>query len=106
MESTSHFGLSCNNVKSVNWSVIVYLWEYTNMHHPQTFGISCVNYINMSSANMFVLPYSVDPTPISLIKMFHSWFIYFSAVGIEHLNDSFLTVDELIPDHFTLLTLL
>ena len=60
-ESTSHLGLPCNNVKSVNESVIVKLRLHTCIiHNP--LGISCVNNINRTlgtcsfSHTLFIQP--------------------------------------------------
>jgi len=72
---------SCYNIKSIDRARICNVWKNAAVHHPQTFGISGIYYIYVSSAVSIAAPYTVYPT--RLVEPFHARFMNFYSGLIE-----------------------
>jgi hypothetical protein len=69
METSSDLVLTCNNVKSVNWGRVMYMWENATVHHPKALGQPSINDINVGPTILIARPYTINPT--RLIKTIH-----------------------------------
>jgi hypothetical protein len=81
METASDLVFACNNIKAVNWCWIMYMWKDATVHHPQAFGQSSINNINVGPAILIARPYTINPT--RLIKTIHPRLEYFDSCFFE-----------------------
>jgi hypothetical protein len=57
------------------------MWKDATMHHPESFRLSSINYIDMSSTIEVATPYPINPA--RLIKAIHSGLVNFLAGVVE-----------------------
>jgi len=81
VETASDLVLPSYNIKSIDRTGICDMWKNAAVHHPQSFGISGIYYIYVSSAITIAGPHTIHPT--GLIKPFHARFMNFYTSLIE-----------------------